>query len=103
MITVNDLKVEQFLFFNTGMCPKGADEMANSSDRDQTAPRSSLIWVWTVFSIAQTYLSQKLDIHGIICDMRSAKNRLEHMQIANSITRLYTCAAWKEYNVCKIN
>ena len=30
------------------MGPKDADGMANSADPDQTAPRSSLIWVCTV-------------------------------------------------------
>ena len=30
------------------MCPKCADGMANSVDTDQTAPRRSLIWVYTV-------------------------------------------------------
>ena len=31
------------------MCPNDADGMANSVDPDQTAPRSSLIWVCTVY------------------------------------------------------
>ena len=30
------------------MSPNDADGMANSADPDQTAPRNSLIWVYTV-------------------------------------------------------
>ena len=40
-------KVEQFGFM-TVMHQKDADGMANSVDPDQTAPRSSLSWVYTV-------------------------------------------------------
>ena len=37
------------LVYNAVMHPKDTDEMANSGDPDQTAPkRSSLIWVSTV-------------------------------------------------------
>ena len=37
-------------FYSAVTRPKDADGMANSVDPDQTAPRSSLIWICTVCS-----------------------------------------------------
>ena len=48
-ITVINLKMELFVY-NAVTCPKDLAGMANSVDPDQTAPRSSLIWVCTVCS-----------------------------------------------------
>ena len=54
-------KLEQYHFYCRVMGRKDADGMANSVDPDQTAPRSSLIWVCTVCPLfAQTCLSENL-------------------------------------------
>ena len=47
-IAVIILKLEQYHFYYRVMGRKDADGIANSVDPDQTAPRSSLSWVYTV-------------------------------------------------------
>ena len=58
IFTVFFLQMRQFRFARHR---KDAEGMANSEDPDQTAPRSSLIWVSTICSIP-TSVSQHLDI-----------------------------------------
>ena len=47
-IGCNHPKIWTTRFYHTVMLPKDANAIANSVDPDQTAPRSSLIWVCTV-------------------------------------------------------
>ena len=47
-ICSNDSKIWTMWLYHRVMSPNDADRMANSVDPDQTAPRSSLIWVCTV-------------------------------------------------------
>ena len=47
-VTVTVQEMGQSDFYNEVMCPMDADGMTNSLDPDQTAPRSSLVWVFTV-------------------------------------------------------
>ena len=73
------------------MNPKDADEMANSVDPDQTAPRSSLIWVCTVCPIISV---RKLRII-IVLPKKSAR-------FATSCVKIYieTCINAKEKTLC---
>ena len=47
-ICCNHSKIWTMWLYHRVMSPKDADGMANSVDPDQTAPRSSLIWVCTI-------------------------------------------------------
>ena len=62
------------------MSPNDADGMANSVDPDQTAPRSSLIWVCTVCPGISV---QKLRVLTVISEL--------HEKINNSLWKMTSC------------
>ena len=68
------------------MCPKDADRMANNVDPVQTAPKSSLIWVYTVCTDLSVW---KLGIITVyFSDIEQFENEEESYPSAEKIEEL---------------
>ena len=71
------------------MHPKDTEGLANSVDPDQTAPKSSLIWVCTVCSGISI---RKLRIITVDCWLHTVKDRI--FQVTHMKMLTHTCMLW---------
>ena len=81
---------------------QNADGMANSADPDQTAPRSSLIWVYSVCSCMSVWIFRACTV--VAKDTMSEKSfQIVGNYILSKVTKIIELCHWKAWGtpMCK--